>query len=63
VRIALVDLQGRQVATLVNETWRAGRHRVTWEGAVRRGALPSGLYFVVAEAPGFHATRRLVVTR
>jgi hypothetical protein len=45
-RLELFDLGGRRVATLAEGPFRAGMHRVRWDGQGEAGALPAGLYFV-----------------
>jgi galactose oxidase-like protein len=59
VRLEVVDLAGRLVATLANGIEAPGRHEASW----RATGHPSGVYFVRMEAPGFTATRKLVLTR
>jgi hypothetical protein len=56
VRLSVVDVQGRRVATLADGMTAAGRHSVEWKGA------RAGLYFVRYEWPGGSAVRRLVMT-
>jgi Calx-beta domain/Domain of unknown function (DUF5122) beta-propeller len=47
VRIALYDVAGRRVATVINEAQGAGEHEVTWEAEVAGArAVAPGLYFV-----------------
>ena len=46
VEIAVYDIQGRQVTSLVSEFKTAGYHVVTWNGADSKGrAMASGVYF------------------
>jgi N-acetylneuraminic acid mutarotase len=46
VRLAVYDLQGRRVATLVDGLLAPGRHDVFWGGLSRSGApVGSGIYF------------------
>ena len=63
VRIAVLDLQGREVARLADARLEAGRYQLLWSGddADRRAA--AGVYFVRMSAPGFYRVRRLVLTR
>jgi hypothetical protein len=63
IRLTVVDVQGRTVATLAEGRWPAGRHAVRWlggDGAARRGA---GVYFVRYDAGGRTFTHRLVLAR
>ncbi len=64
VKLAVFDLAGRQVASLAERTFAAGTNHVTWDGQDPRGrALPSGLYLVHLETPGFSAARKLILQR
>ncbi len=46
VRLTIVDLEGRQVASLVAGSLAAGTHRLHWDGATDRGGRAgSGVYF------------------
>jgi len=45
VTITIVDLQGKEVATLVNHLQQSGDHRITWNAEV-----PGGLYFYHIDA-------------
>jgi hypothetical protein len=62
-RLAILDLQGRTLAVLVDGERPAGRHTVRWDGRGPRGAVAAGVYFVRCEAGGKVATRRFAVTR
>lgn len=55
VRLRVLDLQGRVVATLLDGALPAGRHEARWDGAAR-----SGLYFVRLEACGQRAVRSVI---
>ena len=57
VTLAVYDLLGRRVATLVKEPQSAGTHEVDWVGA----ALPSGPYVLRLDANGEVHTRRLTL--
>jgi uncharacterized repeat protein (TIGR02543 family) len=61
VRLTVVDVQGRQIATLAAGVHSPGRYRVTWSPAGPRGT--AGTYFVRYQAPGRDLTRRLTVRR
>jgi len=58
VRVSVLDVQGRRIFGLADEIATPGRHTITWHHA---GAA-AGLYFVVAEAGGHRASRKLVIT-
>lgn len=59
IRIAVYDLLGRHVRTLVNSWTNAGRHTVTFEA----GALPDGMYFYRMESLEGIAVRKMAVRR
>lgn len=59
VRIAVYDMLGRRVSTLVNEQQSAGRNEVMFNAR----QLPSGTYFVHLRATGRTLTKRLTVVR
>jgi len=63
VTLALYDMQGRRLATLVEGLLPAGRHQAMWNGTAGGRSAPAGIYFVRMQAPGVNLTRRLVVTR
>jgi uncharacterized repeat protein (TIGR02543 family) len=60
VRLTVVDLQGRQVATLVDGVQPLGRHRAVWAGV---HLSENGVYFVRYQAGGKSFVRRLNVAR
>ena len=61
VRLTVIDLLGRTVATLVNDSSSAGIRRVTWRGLDGDGArLPDGVY-LLRLARGDAAVSRPVV--
>ena len=57
--VRVVDMLGREVATLADGPAQAGLHRFTIESH----RLPSGVYTVVMDTEGVHVARRVVVTR
>lgn len=59
VRIAVYDLLGRHVHTLVNSWIDTGRHTATFEAA----GLPDGMYFYRMETREGIAVRKMVVKR
>ena len=60
VRVTVVDVQGRQVATLIDRNFNVGRYQVTWNGESERGRVASGIYFIRLEAPGKNLVQRVV---
>jgi hypothetical protein len=62
VKVALFDLQGREVAVLANGPQTVGHHRVPWNGEVDHAVAPAGVYFVRLTSPGgIVASNRFVV--
>jgi len=64
VEIAIYDVLGRRIETLVSKAKDAGRYRVTWDGRDEAGGpVASGIYFYRIEAGGFTASRKMIVVR
>ena len=63
VRVRVLDVTGRDVATLVRGTQSAGRHETVWEARTRAGPAPPGIYFVRFEWPGGAVSQRIALTR
>jgi hypothetical protein len=64
VEVAVFDLSGRRVRTLVSARLVAGPHVATWDGRDERAALaPSGAYVVRLVSGGVSASRKLVRVR
>jgi serine protease AprX len=58
VELAVYDLSGRRVATVVDAELPAGRHGCVWEADA-----PSGVYLYRLTSDGFSQTHRLVLAR
>jgi hypothetical protein len=63
VRLSVHDVQGREVARLVDGAMPAGRHAVAWDGRAGGTAARSGLYFVRFHTPEREFVRRLIWVR
>ncbi len=65
VRLTVFDVQGRTVATLVDEVRRAGDHSVIWRGRTDDGTpVASGLYFYrLSTAGGSEESRRMILLK
>jgi murein DD-endopeptidase MepM/ murein hydrolase activator NlpD len=64
VTVGIVDVRGRLVRTLLDQTMDAGPGSVEWNALDDRGAhVPSGIYFVKASAAGKVLSRKLAVAR
>jgi hypothetical protein len=59
VRIAVYDVAGRWIQTLVNEKRSAGNHTVTFDAR----DLPSGVYFARMESGPFTMTKKMLLIR
>lgn len=64
VRVAVVDVLGRRVRTLVDGMREGGSYRVVWDGRDDAGrAVAAGVYLVRLTAGGQGATRKVVLVR
>ncbi len=62
VRIRVLDIQGRIVASVAEGVFSAGRHELTWSGITRSGPARSGVYFVQMNVAGKDFVKRISVT-
>ena len=66
VEARIYDVAGRRVRTLADREFRAGEHRLVWDGTDDRGQpLARGVYFTTVRyvRGGFHAERKLTILR
>jgi phospholipase/lecithinase/hemolysin len=64
VTLAVYDVMGRKVATLIDAPMDAGQHEVRWDGRSTSGAaVASGVYLLRLQAGEKIATRRLTVVK
>ncbi|MBK6733511.1 MAG: family 16 glycosylhydrolase [bacterium] len=65
VRLAIHDLSGRLVRTLVaGEMTGSGRHEVVWNGRDEAGqVMAAGVYFYRLDAAGYSETRRMTLLK
>jgi len=64
VTLAIYDLRGSRIKTLVEGPLPTGRHSVQWDGRNQRGEqVSSGMYFVQLRVAGIRATRKMVLLR
>ncbi len=62
--LAIFDLKGRRVTTLVDGQMTAGNHEVTWQGRDRDGrGIPSGVYLSRLVVGDEVRTRKLVLAQ
>ena len=64
VQLAVYNLDGRQVAVLVDEVLPAGRHEIVWNGCDLQGRpLASGTYFYRITAGSFKESRVMTLLK
>jgi hypothetical protein len=61
VRVAVFDLQGRRVTTLLDRRLPAGARDLIWSGGTRAGARGDGIYFIRVEMEGSAIVRRVAI--
>ncbi|UCF05802.1 MAG: T9SS type A sorting domain-containing protein [bacterium] len=59
VKLTVYNVQGQEIAALVNRHLPAGDHSITWNAA----GVPSGVYFCRLQAEGRTATRKMCLLR
>jgi len=59
VLLKVYDVQGREIATLVNEKLNAGTYTVDWNGS----DFPSGVYFYRLQTDGYTETKRMTLIK
>lgn len=64
VTLAVYDILGKQVKTLVNEERHAGSHRVTWNGTDNSGAkISTGVYFYKLTSGNMTQVRKMLLLK
>ncbi len=64
VTIAVYNMLGQKVATLVNQPLVAGHHQVQWNGVNEANRpVASGVYVYHMEAPGFNDARKMILLK
>ncbi len=64
VQLAIFDLTGRRVRTLVQQKQQAGRYEIAWDGRNEQGeTLASGVYIYQLHAGTFVQARRMALVR
>jgi hypothetical protein len=62
VRLAVYDLAGRCLRTLVDTRLEAGEHRARWDLAAASGSrMPAGVYLAALDVGGRRSTRKVAV--
>jgi len=64
VEVAIFDVAGKRVATLIDRELEANKHTVTWNGqTLDGGAAASGVYFCRFRAGSLTETRKMVLLK
>ena len=64
VNLAIYDVSGRRVASVVNQVLPPGRRTMAWDGRDASGRpVASGTYFARLESGGQVRVRKIVVAR
>ena len=64
VRLAVFNLLGQRVSTLINQSLEAGYHKIDWNGRDAAGQLvAAGMYFYLLETDGFRQTRKMTLVK
>ncbi len=64
VELAVYDLQGRKIRTLLQKRLSAGRHVVKWDGTDKnRHAVASGCYFAVLKTKNARRVHKMILLR
>ncbi len=64
VELAVYDVSGRKIRTLVRDTRGPGDHVVTWDGTDQSGSrVPSGMYFYKLNSGGDSSTRKMTLVK
>ena len=64
VNISIYNILGQKVATIADEVFEAGRHKIQWDGGSSSGQeLASGIYFAKLVAGHNSSTKKVVVVK
>jgi len=64
VRLAIYDVQGREIVVLVDRMEDPGRHAASWSGRLPDGSRPaSGVYFAKLRTTGLAQSRKIILIR
>jgi hypothetical protein len=64
VTIDIYNVKGQLVNTLVNDTYEAGTHSVTWSGTDMSGnEVPSGVYFYKTRSGKFTTSKKMILMK
>ena len=64
VRLKIIDLEGREVKTLINSFQTKGKKSVIWNAKNNQGRpASSGMYFYLIESGEFSATKKMTLIK
>ncbi len=64
VRIAIYNILGQKIKTLINTEMQAGSYKATWDGTDNYGThVSSGIYFYRMETQNFSATKKMILMK
>ncbi len=64
VTVAIYDILGRQITTLLSGQQAAGYHNLEWDGRDARGlSAPTGIYFIRMAAGEFDQTQKIMLMK
>jgi flagellar hook assembly protein FlgD len=64
VEIAVFNVGGEKVTTLLNETKSPGRYKVVWDGTDDAGReVSSGVYFYRLTIADYHSTKKMLMLK
>ena len=64
VHLRVIDLEGREVKTLINGFQTRGNKSITWNAKNNQGRSASaGMYFYLIESGEFFATRKMILIK
>jgi flagellar hook assembly protein FlgD len=64
VRIAVYDLFGREIKTLVNKTKETGTYSIAWNGKYNQNRqVATGIYFYKMQISGFEKTMKMMLMK
>ena len=63
-KIAIYNLKGQKVKTLIDKPMEKGVHSIIWDGKDNSGNfVSSGLYFYKLKAGGFNSTKKMILLK
>lgn len=64
VTLRIFNILGKEIITLVNEQYQAGKHTVNWDGKDNLGnVVSSGIYFYQLRAGNFTQAKKMILLR